>query len=268
VTSGGSTSDADDPSLDASALYGLPPEEFTKARNDLVKRLRATGRREEASGVARMRRPPATAWALNQIARQRPDLVAAVFDAGGRLRAAMDAALAGDASGVRPARAAEREALAAVVAEAGSELGGAGHAATDAVRRRMEGTLRAAMVDDAVAEDLSQGVLDADHDAPGFGFGDSGPVAQAPPAPAATEASDQEARERAEAAKVEAARQEAEWRATLFERAERLAHRADELDVTAREAEAAAERARAAAAAARSEAAEARAALDELGPAD
>jgi hypothetical protein len=267
VTSGGSTSDADDPSLDASALYDLPPEEFTKARNDLVKRLRGADRREAASGVARMRRPPATAWALNRVARQRPDLVAAVFDAGARLRAAMDAALAGDASRVRPARAAEREALAAVVAEAGSELDGAGHAATDAARRRMEATLRAAMVDDAVAEGLSQGVLDADHEAPGFGFGDSGPEVQVPAAAAAAPAaSDQAAKEQQEAAKAKAALQEAEWRATLFERAERLAHRADELEVTAREAEATAERARAAAAEARSEAVEARAAVDELGP--
>ena len=100
----GST-EADDPALAAMNLYGLRPEQFTEARNHLVKQLRAAGRREEASGVARMRKPPATAWALNQVARQHPDVVAAVFDAGGRLRAAMDAALAGDASGVRPARA-------------------------------------------------------------------------------------------------------------------------------------------------------------------
>ena len=275
--------DADDPSLDSSVLYGLPPEQFTAARNDLVKRLRAMGRKDEASVVAGMRKPPVTAWALNQVARQRPDVVAGLFDAGGQLRVAMDAALAGDSSGVRPARAAEREAFSAALVAARRHLDDAGHPASDATRRRMEATLRAAMVDESVAELLSQGTLDADHDAPGFGFGgsvsavqpDAAPrrkaAAQKAPAKKGAGGEDKATREaaaRAEKEREAAARQAAAVRARLREKAERLTHRADELERAARDAEANAQRARRAAEEARAQADEAHAALDELGPPD
>jgi hypothetical protein len=229
-----------------------------------------------------MRKPPVTAWALNQMARQRPDVVALLFDAGGGLRAAMEAALAGDSSGVRPARTAEREALNAALAEASRQLDDNGHPASEAARRRMEATLRAAMVDESVAKALSQGTLDVDHDAPGFGFDGSAPVLAAetrgpgeesPPKRAKGGAGqDKAAREAAEIAekakKEEAARHAAALRARLNEEADQLAHRADELERAARDAEATAQRARKAAEEARTQAAEARSALDELGPAD
>jgi hypothetical protein len=241
--------------MDASQLYGLAPEDFTAARNELVKRLRAAGRRDQASGVARLRKPPATVWALNQVARQSPEALRAVFDAGARLRAAMDAALGGDASSVRAARADERQAVAAAVAAAGRHLEGSGHPATDAARRRMEATLRAAMVDDSVAERLGQGVLDADQDAPGFGFGGSAGSLAGETAPAVEPDPD--------VAAEEAARQAAERRTRLIEEADRLASRAGDLEATAREAEAVALRARQAADEATQRATEARARAEE-----
>jgi len=204
-------------------------------------------------------------------------VVAALFDAGAQLRAALDAALAGDPSGVRPARSAEREALGVALAAANRILDEAGHPTSDAVRRRMEATLRAAMVDESVAEDLSQGMLDSDHDAPGFGFDGSAPVARQDAGPAggaaaaateatATAGAAREAAAREAAEDEEAARQAAALRAHLVENAERLAHRADELELAARDAEAAAERARHGAEAARTEADEARRAVEQLGP--
>jgi hypothetical protein len=259
--------DADDPSLDVSALYGLPPEEFTAARNDLVKRLRAAGRKDEASRVGRMRKPPVTAWALNQMARQRPDVVALVFEAGGGLRAAMDAALAGDSSGVRPARQAEREALNAALAEASRQLDDTGHPASEAARRRMEATLRAAMVNESVAEALSQGTLDVDHDAPGFGFDGSAPVLPPDTSRGGHDKAARDEVEKAEREKEEEARQAATLRARLTENAERLAQRARELERAALDAEAAAQTARQAAEEARTEADEARQALMEAGEA-
>ncbi|MGQ0520909.1 MAG: hypothetical protein ACT4PX_07155 [Actinomycetota bacterium] len=171
-------------------LYSLQPEEFTAARDALVRELRAGKQREEAAVVARLRRPPATAWALNLVARDRPALVETVLDAGRDLRAATEQALRGDASGLRPAQAAERKAVDAVTAAASSQLEAAGKAGGDAARQRMAATLRAAVVDPAVAGPLLAGVLDADHQAPGFGLeGFSLPTAARPPAPARTTAS-------------------------------------------------------------------------------
>jgi hypothetical protein len=248
--------------MDASDLYGLPTERFTAARNELVKRLRAAGQRQEASGVARLRKPPATAWALNLVARQNPEVVNSVFDAGTQLRTAMDAALGGDASGVRAAQAAEREAVTAAVAAAAHQLDAGGHAVTDAARRRIETTLRAAMVDDSVADALRQGVLDNDHDAPGVGFG----AAAVPSEKQRDTASDPEEAKR-NAAAEQAARRAAR-RAELLEEADRLDLRAEELAGAATDAEAVAFRARRVADEAAAKAAEARERAEDVEGAD
>jgi hypothetical protein len=57
-------------------LYAGPPEEFVAARDALAKRLRADGDRATAAEVAKLRRPTATAAALNQVARTVPDVLA------------------------------------------------------------------------------------------------------------------------------------------------------------------------------------------------
>ena len=151
-------------------LYALEPEEFTAARNAMAKRLRAEGRRDDAAVVAKLRRPPLTAWVLNTLARERPDLVAGVLEAGGGLRAATERALDGDASALRSAQAAERRSVDAATAEAARRLEAGGRAGGDAARQRMAATLRAAVADPAVAERLVAGALDDDHEAPGFGL--------------------------------------------------------------------------------------------------
>jgi hypothetical protein len=100
---------------EADDLFGLRPEEFTSARNVLAKRLKSEGESQEAARVATLRRPTATAWALNQLARRQPGLVEAVMDAGEKLRQATEQALAGDRSGFAAAQAAERAAVQAAV---------------------------------------------------------------------------------------------------------------------------------------------------------
>ncbi|HVM03056.1 MAG TPA: hypothetical protein VM263_10340 [Acidimicrobiales bacterium] len=171
----------------AAGLYEVEPDAFVAARNRLAKELRADGRREEAERVARLRRPPPSAWALNQVARHRPGLIDAVLDAGADLRRAVGDALGGDASGVREAQAAERRAVDAAVGAAAAVLEGAGRTATDAVRLRIAADLRAAVVDASVAELVRAGTLDADRDPPGFAL-DGASVASRPaagPAPTA-----------------------------------------------------------------------------------
>ncbi len=162
---------ADVPGGDAGRdLYALVPDGFTAARNALARRLRTSGDRAGAALVAKLRRPPVSAWALNMLARERPEVVDAVYGAGAALRAATEEALAGDASALRTAQVDERRAVDAATTAAAGFLTEAGLGAGDGPRQRMAGTLRAAMVDETVAAALRDGVLDDDRDAAGFGL--------------------------------------------------------------------------------------------------
>ncbi|MEA2589487.1 MAG: hypothetical protein QOH66_2414, partial [Actinomycetota bacterium] len=49
-------------------LYAAPPDRFTAERDALAKSLK-TSDKAAAAAVKALRRPPVTAWALNQVAR-------------------------------------------------------------------------------------------------------------------------------------------------------------------------------------------------------
>lgn len=151
-------------------LFGLRPEEFTPARNALAKRLKSEGKSEQAARVAALRRPTATAWALNLLARRQRDVVEAVIDAGEKLRQATGQALGGDRSGFAAAQSAERAAIQSAVDAAATLLESGGGKASEAARQRMTETLRAATVDESAADLLRRGVLQSDLSAPGFGM--------------------------------------------------------------------------------------------------
>src|SRR5205085_6874781 len=112
---------------DVGELYGLPLEEFTAARNALAKDLAKAGDKAMAAEVKRLAKPSKTAWALNQLARRQAEDVERLLEAGERLRAAQQRALAGDASHLRGATRTGQEQvdrlLAAAVAPA-AEAGG------------------------------------------------------------------------------------------------------------------------------------------------
>jgi hypothetical protein len=57
------------------ALYGVPPVGFVKARDDLVRSLRAAGKKDAAAAAAKLTRPSTSVWATNQVARRAPALV-------------------------------------------------------------------------------------------------------------------------------------------------------------------------------------------------
>src|SRR6476469_9238949 len=79
------------------ALYELPLEEFTKARNDLVGRLRNAHQSEAAAEVHALKKPTVVARAANHLARDEPKLTAALLEAGELLRDTQQRALAGSA---------------------------------------------------------------------------------------------------------------------------------------------------------------------------
>jgi hypothetical protein len=262
---------ADDDIAVADDLYRLDPSEFVAARDSLARRLRADGQRDDAARVAKLRRPSAAAWALNQAAREHPDLLDTALRAGRELRDATEAALGGDASGLRAASAAERAASDRLISMAAGYLGGGAGAA----QQRLAGTLRAAVIDDQVADELRRGVLSTDHESPAFGFA-TGVELGPPPAPAPRDeavgaTTGRSAAKRTDAkhdaaARKAAERQAAEERRRVAERRRELARLerpAERLALAADAAEAAAVDARASADAAQQELEEARRRSDE-----
>jgi hypothetical protein len=155
---------------ESDSLFRVDLDQFVVERNALAKRLKAEGKKEEAASIAKLRRPAASVWALNQVARSEPGRVDAMLTAGAALRAAMEQALGGDASALRDARTLETRAVDDVVMAAAGRLRDSGHSPTDSVQQRMAATLRAAIVDEAVAGQLRAGTLDADREASGFGL--------------------------------------------------------------------------------------------------
>jgi hypothetical protein len=151
-------------------LFGLPPEEFVAARDDLARSLRREGDAEAARQVKALRRPSLSAWAVNQLARGQGSGLARLLAAGERLRAAHQAALAGEgAAELRVAAKAEREAVAGLVEDALALLREAGHPTTDATRDRVAATLHAAGASQEAADLVRDGRLTTDLDPSGFG---------------------------------------------------------------------------------------------------
>jgi D-serine deaminase-like pyridoxal phosphate-dependent protein len=151
------------------ALYALPLEEFTKARNDLASRLRKAHQGEAADQVRALRKPSAAAWAANSLARSSPDLITELLAAGERLREVQQSSLAGKAPAeeVSDATARERDAVRALLSAARREIGK--RATTPQLLERLSQTLRAAAIDPQLAPALAAGRLTEDLRAVGFG---------------------------------------------------------------------------------------------------
>jgi hypothetical protein len=209
----------------AEELYGLPPGEFTRARDERSKQLRADGEREAATAVKALRKPTVAAWALNQLARSRRKELEALLSAGEGLRAAQEELLAGgDRAGFQKAAARERDLVAKLAAEATALASEAGERGTG-LQEKVAATLHAAALDEETAEELRPGRLVKEREAVG-GFGEEGggevparvpkrrPAKRsprrsqpAPQAPTAARAGEREARQAREGRQAREARQ-------------------------------------------------------------
>jgi hypothetical protein len=134
----GSSAD-DDLETDIDRLYQLPLKSFTAERNALAARLRAQGRQEAAERVKSLAKPPASAWAVNQVYWTARRDFEELIDASDRLRALQ-------ARGVTPkelrdAMHERREAVGAALSRAQAALAGQGHPANAAVTQRVATTL-------------------------------------------------------------------------------------------------------------------------------
>ncbi|MFL5793305.1 MAG: hypothetical protein ACJ77H_04735, partial [Actinomycetota bacterium] len=146
--------------LAGDGLFGLPPEEFVATRDEVARRLRREGDTEAARRVKALRRPSLSAWAVNQLARSQQQALEGLLVAGERLRAAHQAALAGEgAAELRAAAKDERDAVAGLVRSAMELLGEAGHPVTDATRDRVAAPLHAAAASPEAAAQVGSGRL-------------------------------------------------------------------------------------------------------------
>jgi hypothetical protein len=155
----------------ADELYGLPLDEFTRARDARAKELRKEGERDAADAVKALRKPTVAAWALNRLARERGEEVERVLDAGAQLRAAQQELLGGgERSAFQRAAAAERELVAKLAAEAVSLAREGGERPGPGFREKLAETLHAAALDEETSEQLRAGRLVREREAIG-GFG-------------------------------------------------------------------------------------------------
>lgn len=170
----------------ADELYGLDPNDFVAARNELARALRKAGDPAGAAEVARLRRPTPAAWAVNRLVRRHRDEVEALVRRGEALRIAQGEALAGgEPTDLRQAGRARRDAVALLADRAEVLLAGRG-GATGANAGEVMATLEAASLDAGAAAEVLGGRLSAELRPPsGFGGFDL-TVAPAPrPPPAA-----------------------------------------------------------------------------------
>jgi hypothetical protein len=194
----------------ADELYGLPPGEFTEARDALVKRLRADKERELANEVKALRKPTLAAWALNQLVRNRRKDVERLLAAGTKLREAQEKLVSGgDRSGFQRAAAKERELVAQLAHDGAALAAEAGAGSAQGLEEKLAATLHAAALDEETAAELAAGrVLRERQAVAGFGGIEMAPAPSrpAPKRPKATKPDKEDAarrkREQAEQAKA------------------------------------------------------------------
>jgi hypothetical protein len=156
----------------AQELYAGPPDGFIAARKAVVDRLKADGDTAAAAEVAKLRKPSVAAWAVDRLARERPDDVEALIAAGRELGAAQRLlAAGGDPDRMRDAADERRRLVDGLVRDAGTILKGAGMSDARATLDKVSDTLLAIATDEDAADRVRRGVLDRELPAPA-GFGD------------------------------------------------------------------------------------------------
>ena len=158
-----------DLSSDLDALFQLPLNEFTGARNALASRLQKAGRKEDADQVRKLTKPPVSAWVVNQLFWKERTWFDRLLESGARLRQAQAAGLAGKPINVHDPLKAQREALNELSRQASVFLSRDGHAPSPDVLRRVTLDLQGLAAQDAAAADgPAPGRLTADVEATGF----------------------------------------------------------------------------------------------------
>lgn len=156
-------------------LYGLEPEQFTAAPNQLAKSASASGDEATAAAIMAMRQPTVTAWLASRLVRTGPDGIHALTELGEDLR---ETYLSADAARRRELTRLRHELVSGLVRTAREPAAG-GRRVTAQTADRLIETLDAAPVDPGAAQLLRTGQLTIGLRHVGFGVVDeSGDPAQ------------------------------------------------------------------------------------------
>jgi hypothetical protein len=212
-------------------LWGLPLEDFTRTRDDLSRKAKEEGDADGAKEIRALRKPTVAAWAVNQLARHRPDDIRRLLGLGEAMRRAQREAFEGGGREALRTATAERRRLVDQLDDAAEEvLRDAGHGGSRAVLDKVAETLTATVGNQAVGEEVGRGTLQREVTAVS-GFDELAEMLPAQPA----------GKKASAAPKVSAATQRREREA--LERAEHLEAEADELEHQAKQARQEADRA-------------------------
>jgi len=152
-------------------LFALPLEQFVVARTAAAKQVKASGDAVGAERVRRLAKPTVAAWVVNQVARERPDDVAALVRLGDELR---DATEDGDRTRIRTLDKLRRERVERVVGELRDAGEVAGRSVSAAALDRLADTLTAAVMDPDAGALVRAGRLTQALQHVGFGLVDEG----------------------------------------------------------------------------------------------
>ncbi|MDF2808178.1 MAG: hypothetical protein K0S43_3124 [Cellulosimicrobium sp.] len=152
-------------------LFALPLEQFVVARTAAAKEIKASGDAVGAERVGRLAKPTVAAWVVNQVARERPDDIAALVALGDELR---DATEDRDRTRIRTLDRLRRERVERVVGELRDAGEVAGRAVSATALDRLSETLTAAVMDPDAGALVRAGRLSQALQHVGFGIVDEG----------------------------------------------------------------------------------------------
>ncbi len=138
------------------ALHQAPFTDFVAERKRLAAELKASGDKDGAARLAKLPRPPISAWVVNQLWWREERDFQQLIDAAARVKV-----------GDREASKAHRERLGQLREHAARLLQEAGNAATEPTLRRVATTLSAIAAQGGFEPD-APGALSSDRDPPGF----------------------------------------------------------------------------------------------------
>lgn len=153
------------------ALYVLPLDQFTRARDTLAKELSTEGHTQEAQAIKKLKRPVVPAWIVNRLAQGQPEHMDQFLSAAHALELAHRRAMSGLATDqLKDANRSFQQALEVLMKDVNASLGELGREATGDLIRQVEETLRAAAL--GTAEEraiLARGTLTQPLRSSGFG---------------------------------------------------------------------------------------------------
>lgn len=153
----GAAADADPDAVlrEADALYALPPDRFTPARDERASALRADDP-DLSAAVKALRKPVLAAWVVDLLVRREAEQVAQAVEVGEALRRAAEGM---DATELRALTVQRRRLTAALTTRARALAREEGHRTTESVAEQVEATLTAAMLDAGAAAAVRSGLL-------------------------------------------------------------------------------------------------------------